>query len=118
SYHPYQLTPLVTSSSLPATATPELYTLPYTTLFRSWFPLRRMSRVPLRPHRPPRTVSASPPFVLRIPHGTLGNRTSGLCAKTVRSEEHTSELQSRFDLVCRVLLERKKLILAVMPPRH
>src|SRR5699024_12023967 len=27
----------------------------------------------------------------------------------VRSEEHTSELQSRFDLVCRLLLEKKKL---------
>ena len=29
-------------------------------------------------------------------------------AKTLRSEEHTSELQSRFDLVCRLLLEKKK----------
>src|SRR5207249_11015733 len=28
--------------------------------------------------------------------------------KTERSEEHTSELQSRFDLVCRLLLEKKK----------
>src|SRR5699024_11314286 len=28
-----------------------------------------------------------------------------------RSEEHTSELQSRFDLVCRLLLEKKKCIL-------
>src|SRR5699024_12780432 len=28
---------------------------------------------------------------------------------SVRSEEHTSELQSRFDLVCRLLLEKKKL---------
>src|SRR5699024_12024731 len=28
--------------------------------------------------------------------------------KFVRSEEHTSELQSRFDLVCRLLLEKKK----------
>src|SRR5699024_5930840 len=28
--------------------------------------------------------------------------------KTLRSEEHTSELQSRFDLVCRLLLEKKK----------
>src|SRR5438067_2258292 len=28
--------------------------------------------------------------------------------KVVRSEEHTSELQSRFDLVCRLLLEKKK----------
>src|SRR5207249_11098655 len=27
--------------------------------------------------------------------------------KTTRSEEHTSELQSRFDLVCRLLLEKK-----------
>src|SRR5699024_11510880 len=27
--------------------------------------------------------------------------------RTVRSEEHTSELQSRFDLVCRLLLEKK-----------
>src|SRR5699024_12049136 len=26
----------------------------------------------------------------------------------IRSEEHTSELQSRFDLVCRLLLEKKK----------
>src|SRR5438067_7820294 len=29
-------------------------------------------------------------------------------AATRRSEEHTSELQSRFDLVCRLLLEKKK----------
>src|SRR5207249_5509720 len=33
-----------------------------------------------------------------------GRRT----AKACRSEEHTSELQSRFDLVCRLLLEKKK----------
>src|SRR5699024_11709611 len=29
-------------------------------------------------------------------------------ADDLRSEEHTSELQSRFDLVCRLLLEKKK----------
>src|SRR5207249_6369916 len=29
-------------------------------------------------------------------------------SRSVRSEEHTSELQSRFDLVCRLLLEKKK----------
>src|SRR5207249_6051546 len=29
----------------------------------------------------------------------------------IRSEEHTSELQSRFDLVCRLLLEKKKTVL-------
>src|SRR5699024_10193907 len=28
-----------------------------------------------------------------------------------RSEEHTSELQSRFDLVCRLLLEKKKIVI-------
>src|SRR5437868_8713102 len=33
----------------------------------------------------------------------------GLCGgRLARSEEHTSELQSRFDLVCRLLLEKKK----------
>src|SRR5207249_10398227 len=30
------------------------------------------------------------------------------CERAERSEEHTSELQSRFDLVCRLLLEKKK----------
>src|SRR5699024_12810310 len=35
------------------------------------------------------------------------SRTGKLTA-TLRSEEHTSELQSRFDLVCRLLLEKKK----------
>src|SRR5699024_12125913 len=33
-----------------------------------------------------------------------------LSAKTTRSEEHTSELQSRFDLVCRLLLVNTKTI--------
>src|SRR2546428_9525859 len=33
-----------------------------------------------------------------------------LCAPKSRSEEHTSELQSRSDLVCRLLLEKKKLM--------
>src|SRR5437868_11960423 len=34
--------------------------------------------------------------------------TLGAPARRGRSEEHTSELQSRFDLVCRLLLEKKK----------
>src|SRR5699024_12073907 len=34
-----------------------------------------------------------------------------------RSEEHTSELQSRFDLVCRLLLEKKKDIDQIMTSR-
>src|SRR5699024_12340310 len=58
---------------------------PYTTLFRS----RSRGRSPARRAR---------------------NRRSGRCWPTgERSEEHTSELQSRFDLVCRLLLEKKNL---------
>src|SRR2546430_13574528 len=34
-----------------------------------------------------------------------------------RSEEHTSELQSQSNLVCRLLLEKKKHILMPVPPR-
>src|SRR5438094_7109077 len=34
--------------------------------------------------------------------------TRAWCAPTPRSEEHTSELQSPYDLVCRLLLEKKK----------
>src|SRR5438105_8127044 len=34
--------------------------------------------------------------------------SNGSASSTVRSEEHTSELQSRVDLVCRLLLEKKK----------
>src|SRR5207249_8400088 len=41
--------------------------------------------------------------------GKLRHLAEGLHKVTkLRSEEHTSELQSRFDLVCRLLLEKKK----------
>src|SRR5690606_39774907 len=48
-----------------------------------------------------------------IPVTTISSTMSPLCAKAVplsptRSEEHTSELQSRENLVCRLLLEKKK----------
>src|SRR5437868_9919231 len=36
-------------------------------------------------------------------------RPPSTLSPALRSEEHTSELQSRFDLVCRLLLEKKKL---------
>src|SRR5207249_9966905 len=40
----------------------------------------------------------------------LDEPTAGLDPEAaMRSEEHTSELQSRFDLVCRLLLEKKKI---------
>src|SRR5699024_12283643 len=44
------------------------------------------------------TAQYESPFGLPFPIGSYG-----------RSEEHTSELQSRFDLVCRLLLEKKKI---------
>src|SRR5437868_8604427 len=40
--------------------------------------------------------------------GPRRTRDSEVERTTNRSEEHTSELQSRFDLVCRLLLEKKK----------
>src|SRR5699024_12681086 len=42
--------------------------------------------------------------------GSDGAREATRNAELIRSEEHTSELQSRFDLVCRLLLEKKKKI--------
>src|SRR5437868_8980127 len=41
-------------------------------------------------------------------HPRLSSLTTSLIEDELRSEEHTSELQSRFDLVCRLLLEKKK----------
>src|SRR5215207_10834269 len=44
-----------------------------------------------------------------ISHATERIRLgTGVTCPTIRSEEHTSELQSRVDLVCRLLLEKKK----------
>src|SRR2546429_4532000 len=40
-------------------------------------------------------------------YGPWSRRRTGACGWTSRSEEHTSELQSRLHLVCRLLLEKK-----------
>src|SRR5256712_7367919 len=47
-------------------------------------------------------------------------RTAEACFMPLRSEEHTSELQSRSDLVCRLLLEKKKtkLVLIYVQLKH
>src|SRR5438874_10290619 len=44
----------------------------------------------------------------RVIDGALLPDFRGMVADEIRSEEHTSELQSRRDLVCRLLLEKKK----------
>src|SRR2546422_7799680 len=76
---------------------------PYTTLFRSHASGARRAAV---------FFQASPP------DAAPQNRHDGNCAAPIakppahpagrRSEEHTSELQSRLHLVCRLLLEKKK----------
>src|SRR5206468_5843192 len=84
---------------------------PYTTLFRSIlhadgynFKKSReiltyyfMKIAALKEKAPNESRSAISPEVARL-----------LVKKSYRSEEHTSELQSRSDLVCRLLLEKKK----------
>src|SRR5207249_11871899 len=49
-------------------------------------------------------ASGAPPFALRL---ACEGKVIAYSGDTERSEEHTSELQSRFDLVCRLLLEKK-----------
>src|SRR3712207_8300559 len=74
---------------------------PYTTLFRSG------SSWVLIPPRPKGIVHfLGGAFVATAPHVTY----RWLLEQLGRSEEHTSELQSRQYLVCRLLLEKKKTI--------
>src|SRR5437868_11103634 len=77
---------------------------PYTTLFRSWWkrrpwPVRRPWPEP--PPLPWRRPARAHRLVWHRPMPNQPMRTRR------RSEEHTSELQSRFELVCRLLLEIK-----------
>src|SRR6266513_1114990 len=50
---------------------------------------------------------SNPPSAV-VTAALMVRRPPGQAAVVSRSEEHTSELQSRFDLVCRLLLEKKK----------
>src|SRR5699024_12230913 len=108
------------SSLLPATLSARALCprpLPYTTLFRS------LSR-PAGSHGYTRFFSLHPVpgrsgvqidrhgKHLRIFSAGISSHDpliSGSHTPFLRSEEHTSELQSRFDLVCRLLLEKKKI---------
>src|SRR3712207_7210406 len=89
---------------------------PYTTLFRSRQVLS-IHRDLARRGLPPRVLHARAPQ--EEPHvfravlerqaraGNPGPARQGLPVPLLRSEEHTSELQSRQYLVCRLLLEKK-----------
>src|SRR3712207_7472585 len=85
---------------------PPISTLfPYTTLFRSRCATSRNSEAPPKPQRGLIHGGTAVSGPVRL-SGSLPHRSS--CA--ARSEEHTSELQSRQYLVCRLLLEKKKYI--------
>src|SRR5256885_5295112 len=82
---------------------------PYTTLFRSLVPLSRPARRTKSPTtatgRPPRPSSPSlPPASAPAPGGPRRPRRRARLLQ--RSEEHTSELQSPCNVVCRLLLEK------------
>src|SRR2546429_6931884 len=53
-------------------------------------------------------VTRSTFWLIAIPIAGVSIATFGVLGTMVRSEEHTSELQSRLHLVCRLLLEKKK----------
>src|SRR5260370_19120564 len=70
---------------------------PYTTLFRSTCRVAAIDN----------ETQYSPPVPDRTARSASGETLSGLPSES-RSEEHTSELQSHLNLVCRLLLEKKK----------
>src|SRR5207247_6359780 len=81
--------------------------LPYTTLFRSQSSGRehhddRLSQLSTTDGERGRGGGGDAPGLRRASRFRAG------VAPGTRSEEHTSELQSRVDLVCRLLLEKKK----------
>src|SRR5207249_5252101 len=97
-------------------APPRAPLFPYTTLFRSLVAgvadeLRHSGISVFGPGRRAAGIEGSKSFAKDVMHaaGVPTAATMPIARPPcVRSEEHTSELQSRFDLVCRLLLEKKK----------
>src|SRR5439155_19464128 len=103
---------------LPLRPPPPSTLFPYTTLFRS--PYRAQGLLPRPPARLPNPTTRRP-SVTSWPAASSSSRKSSSRRPTsstprsrsrrirscCRSEEHTSELQSRGHLVCRLLLEKK-----------
>src|SRR3712207_7507131 len=77
---------------------------PYTTLFRSML----LCAAPAARAQVLDQVPSDALVVLKIKNLDQTNQKVAKFAKGLRSEEHTSELQSRQYLVCRLLLEKKK----------
>src|SRR5207248_10049248 len=98
--HPPHLT---FSPRLPHPPTSTLF--PYTTLFRSRAGVKPRPRL----RKKPGTKSLRVTIISWRP--CIGARRNGptiAMTRPTRSEEHTSELQSPYDLVCSLLLEKKK----------
>src|SRR3712207_8948757 len=86
------------------TATTEIYTLSlHDALPISWRAGKKKICLPAAASTTSRTLRITSVRRARQPRYTVSR-----CANCARSEEHTSELQSRQYLVCRLLLEKKK----------
>src|SRR5207248_10995958 len=74
------------------------------------FPTRRSSDLPVEHGLIVRVNAVAPgPILTRARDHASAEEVERVAAQTpARSEEHTSELQSPYDLVCRLLLEKKK----------
>src|SRR2546422_5172920 len=82
---------------------------PYTTLFRSRKKIGALLRVETRPSMfYARLFATFGDFVRGVELFLFVVAVSFAVIELLRSEEHTSELQSRLHLVCRLLLEKKK----------
>src|SRR5689334_23508008 len=77
---------------------------PYTTLFRS--DCERHEQI--RPSLPDHIVDEELAEKREDESGRSSDERKRQAERDARSEEHTSELQSQFHLVCRLLLEKKK----------
>src|SRR2546428_10112955 len=88
------------------TATTEIYTL---SLHDALPILRKALELSMTAH-PALAATGANSLEMLLP---ALNRARSMPAKDSRSEEHTSELQSRSDLVCRLLLEKKKITSAI-----
>src|SRR3989475_8530510 len=80
---------------------------PYTTLFRSWRRSARWTRYPDAVRQLQGARRGHQPDASGARHESHAPPVRAVCAAE-RSEEHTSELQSQSNLVCRLLLEKKK----------
>src|SRR5438034_4508005 len=96
------------SFSLRRRCRPSPALFPYTTLFRSYVPstngARNSPNAPFESENDPLETGLA-----RVPDSP---------AVSVRSEEHTSELQSHSELVCRLLLEKKNQLFDAKHVRH